>query len=125
MIHSFKSFVSIARIRCISSAMPSVQSSRVRFLSARKMLSIRVFKLLIFDSVSVLTDTSAYSKSTTYLPNGLALLIIWMNLHWQSYWVGKKDGSEERRLVLWWKHFIYVNADRPDELPVTINCIQE
>ena len=45
--------------------------------------------------------------------------------HWQSYWVGKKDGSEERRLVLRWKHFIYVNADGPDELPVTINCIQE
>ena len=45
--------------------------------------------------------------------------------HWQSYWVGKKDGSEERRLVLRWKHFIYVNADGSDELPVTINCIQE
>ena len=45
--------------------------------------------------------------------------------HWQSYWVGKKDGSEERRLVLRWKHFIYVNADGPDALPVTINCIQK
>jgi len=43
--------------------------------------------------------------------------------HWQSYWVGKKDGSEERKLVLRWKHFIYVNAAEPDELPVTINCI--
>ena len=39
--------------------------------------------------------------------------------------VKEKDGSEERRLVLRWKHFIYVNADGPNALPVTINCIQE
>ena len=51
VIHSFKSFVSIALIRCISSAMPSVQSCLVRFLSARNMLSISVLELLIFDSV--------------------------------------------------------------------------
>ena len=43
--------------------------------------------------------------------------------HWQSYWVGKKDGSEERRLVLRWKHFIYVNASDPDQFQVTINCM--
>lgn len=45
--------------------------------------------------------------------------------HWQSYWIGKKDGSEERKLVLRWKHFIYVNASEPDALPITINCIKD
>lgn len=45
--------------------------------------------------------------------------------HWQSYWTGKKDGSEERRLVLRWKHFIYVNASEPDAVPVTVNCIKD
>ena len=45
--------------------------------------------------------------------------------HWQSYWIGKRDGSEERKLVLRWKHFIYVNATEPEELPVMINCIKD
>ena len=40
-----------------------------------------VLELLILDSVRLLTDTSAYSKSTTYFPNSSALLIIWLNLH--------------------------------------------
>ena len=35
--------------------------------------------------------------------------------------VKEKDGSEERRLVLRWKHLIYVNADGPNVLSVTIN----
>ena len=70
-----------SRSSITASALPSGFSSCVRFLSVRKMLSISVLELLIFDSVSVLTDTSAYSKSTTYLPNSLALLILWLNLH--------------------------------------------
>ncbi len=45
--------------------------------------------------------------------------------HWQSYWIGKRDGSEERKLVLRWKHFIYVNATEPEKLPVMINCIKD
>ena len=45
--------------------------------------------------------------------------------HWQSYWIGKRDGSEKRKQVLRWKHFIYVNAAEPDELLVMINCLKD
>ena len=45
--------------------------------------------------------------------------------HWQSCWIGKRDGSEKRKQVLRWKHFIYVNAAEPEKLPVMINCIKD
>lgn len=71
------------------------------------------------------TDEKEYNNQTAHQSGQHHVTPHVRKGHWQSYWTGKKDGSEERKLVLRWKHFIYVNASKPDELPVTINCIKD
>lgn len=44
--------------------------------------------------------------------------------HWHTYWTGKKDGSEKRKLVLKWIPFTYVNVEESGELPTVINVVK-
>ncbi len=81
VIHSFRSFISIALMRRTSSMFSALSHSLlVLFLSASRILSTRVFELLIFETARLLTDTTAYSKSTTYFPNIPSCPIISRNL---------------------------------------------
>lgn len=43
--------------------------------------------------------------------------------HWHNFWTGKKDGSEERKLVLKWVAPTFVNAAQEDEIPVTLHRV--
>lgn len=45
--------------------------------------------------------------------------------HWHAFWTGKRDGSEERKLIFKWVPFTYVNIGNVEEMPVTINYIEK
>ena len=44
--------------------------------------------------------------------------------HWHTYWTGKKDGSEKRKLILKWIPFTYVNVEKSEELPIVVNVVK-
>lgn len=44
--------------------------------------------------------------------------------HWHTYWTGKKDGSEKRKLILKWIPFTYVNVGKLEELPTVVNVMK-
>ena len=44
--------------------------------------------------------------------------------HWHTYWTGKKDGSEKRKLILKWISFTYVNVEKSEELPIVVNVVK-
>lgn len=45
--------------------------------------------------------------------------------HWHAFWTGKRDGTEERKLIFKWIPFTYVNVGNVEEMPVTINYIDK